>query len=57
MRILKENTYKAIPLRIQTIETMRPDAAIKDPDAVNIMSEMNFEPSSKDKISKGSLAV
>lgn len=43
-----------IPLRIRAAETLRPDAIISDPDAVEILKAINFTPSEKDKISKGS---
>jgi len=43
-----------ITLRIRAIETKRPDAAVKDPYAVEIMEQMEFEESSKNKVSGAS---
>ena len=43
-----------IPLRIRAAETLRSDAIINDPDAVEILKIVNFAPSERDKIPKGS---
>ena len=43
-----------ITLRIRAIETLRPDVAVKDPYAVDIMKQIEFEASNKDKVSKAS---
>lgn len=43
-----------ITLRIRAIETKRPDAAVKDPYAVEIMEQMEFEESPKNKVSQAS---
>lgn len=43
-----------ITLRIRASETKRPDAAIKDPYAVEILDQIEFEESPKNKVSKAS---
>lgn len=41
-----------ITLRIRVAETKKPNGAIKDPDAVNILNQIEFNESNKNKVSK-----
>ena len=43
-----------ITLRIRAIEAKRPDAAVKDPYAVQILEQIEFDESSKNKVSEAS---
>lgn len=43
-----------ITLRIRAIETKRPDAAVKDPYAVEILEQIEFDESPKNKVSEAS---
>ena len=43
-----------ITLRIRAIETVRQDAAIKDPYSADILKQIEFEASDKDKVSEAS---
>ena len=43
-----------ITLRIRAIETVKPNGAIKDPYAIDILHRIELASSSKDKVSEGS---
>lgn len=45
-----------VTMRARAMETIRSDAAIKDPDAVKMLERIKFDESPKNKVSKASQA-